>query len=401
MKQFIDSSKFIMVQMLLALVVGCTAIGPAPSPTSGIQTEAVMIPSSMPSTEPAVFTPTQTQTPPLTATSTSTPTLTPSPTNTLCATPANWSLYTVQPGDNLIQIALLYNMTVEDLRNANCLPAADTILVGQKLSVPYYLPPVLAPPVSARTEIPSSLTGLPPNLKEEISFDSGGANEVPLCADPTPGGSRQITISERLKDMFELCVYGFPAGEDVTVELYAPDQHMVALKKFEVPAAVSGQTKIRIPLWMPVGVPTGSWSVTVRLDGDPLEKQPFMISAFTGAAINTMPKGEINPFAFERKCDFYTRGAEVVIRGTNFAPDGNLPVGIYLYTSDVPLDSLGYYKLPLINVHSAVVNQGSFSVSVTVQPADLAGVYWIIPVSDLNKKEYTRRDIRNDCYQVE
>jgi LysM repeat protein len=386
--------------MLLAVVVACTPRGLAPSPTIGVQTATVMVPSTE---TPSFTTPTQTLTTTLATNGTSVPTFTPSPTATICATPSNGITYIVQPGDNLNQIALRYNMSAEELQHANCLPSADTIFAGQTIYVPFYLPSVLFP---ADSVPPASFqTVIPENLKQEIAFDTGGENEVPVCANPTPGVSQQITISERLKDKYELCVYGFPVGEDVTVNLYAPDNHWVAGKNFRIPAVANPQKKIRIQLWMPVGAPTGSWSATAQPVSNqtattqptstPPVKQSFSISQFTEPAINTMPKGEINPFEIEKECGLYSEGEEVVIRGTNIVHNGTLPIGIY---KQIPPDSSGKYRL--ISVQPAVLSQGSFSISVTIQPSDASGLYWVIPVTNVSQEAYDPFDARNDCYEV-
>jgi LysM repeat protein len=54
-----------------------------------------------------------------------------------CGPYAGWvKAYTVQPGDNLYRISLLYRTTVEQLQRANCMGASTTIYVGQVLWVP-------------------------------------------------------------------------------------------------------------------------------------------------------------------------------------------------------------------------------------------------------------------------
>jgi LysM repeat protein len=68
----------------------------------------------------------------------------PLPSPTPCILPAAWFVYTVEPGDTLYQIALRYDMKAEELQQANCLPS-DLIQVGQRLHVPYYIEPSPTP----------------------------------------------------------------------------------------------------------------------------------------------------------------------------------------------------------------------------------------------------------------
>jgi LysM repeat protein len=53
--------------------------------------------------------------------------------------------WVVDPGENLFRIAMRYGMTAEELQAANCLPSADEIMVGQTIWVPYYVTPTPTP----------------------------------------------------------------------------------------------------------------------------------------------------------------------------------------------------------------------------------------------------------------
>lgn len=86
--------------------------GPGPRPT----------PTPLPTSTPTF---TRTPTPPPTATPTITPTATPS-----------FIVYTVQPNDTLIGIALQYGVRLDSLLEANGLSENDFINIGQKLIIP-------------------------------------------------------------------------------------------------------------------------------------------------------------------------------------------------------------------------------------------------------------------------
>lgn len=54
-----------------------------------------------------------------------------------CGAPVGWiKAYSVQPGDNLYRISLLYRTTVPQLQRANCMGTSITIFTGQLLWVP-------------------------------------------------------------------------------------------------------------------------------------------------------------------------------------------------------------------------------------------------------------------------
>lgn len=71
--------------------------------------------------------------PMLPPTPTSVPTVTPIPCR---GAPAGWVIYVVKSGDNLFRIGLAYGISVNQLKQANCL-ASDIIYIGQQLYVPY------------------------------------------------------------------------------------------------------------------------------------------------------------------------------------------------------------------------------------------------------------------------
>lgn len=333
--------------------------------------------------------------------------LSPTSTSTPCAPPTGWVVYLVQSGDTLYDIGLRYGMKARAIQDANCLPDS-TILVGQQIYVPYILPTSTStsvpftptpPQTNTPTPVTPSPTPIPPELLGQIFFNPGGGNIVPICATPVSGGSLQITSSERIRDMYELCIFGFPMNEQVSVELYAPDNHLVASKSFTVSVPYNDSTIIRVPLWMPVGMPLGTWSASARSAQTRIEGQTFLISPFGGPAINTEPVGDINPFE-KHKCDTYPLNSNLIIRGTNFGSIQTVPIGLYLWTPNIQKDESGNFTLPLVGVQLASVSNGEFSIPIGIGSSDSAGTYWVIPVTDLEEAYYKVADTRNDCYKV-
>jgi LysM repeat protein len=64
----------------------------------------------------------------------------------VCTPRNDWQIYIVRPGDTLNRIAARAGTTAAVLAAANCLTNPNLIAVGQRLRVPYYLPPVTQPP---------------------------------------------------------------------------------------------------------------------------------------------------------------------------------------------------------------------------------------------------------------
>jgi len=77
----------------------------------------------------------------------------PTPTRVVCYPPVNWMIYFVQRGDTLTSIAQRFNISVYQLIQANCLASAS-IFAGQILHVP---PVFFTPtPTSAPSDTPTS-----------------------------------------------------------------------------------------------------------------------------------------------------------------------------------------------------------------------------------------------------
>lgn len=79
-----------------------------------------------------------------------------------CGVPRYWTRYTVQPGDTLYRIAVLYDTSVLMLQQANCLGASTAIQSGQLLWVPNVTPRTAVPtPTPGVTLIPDFFTPTP------------------------------------------------------------------------------------------------------------------------------------------------------------------------------------------------------------------------------------------------
>lgn len=134
--------------------------------------------------------PPPTETPLPTATPTLPPTATPAPSGSLCGPPSSWVLYTVQPGENLYRISLRYDVSLAQIRRANCL-ASNYIYAGQRIYVPYVAPSSTeatatstSPPPSPTPDTP---TPVPPTATLEPSpTPPATATPVPPTATPEP-----------------------------------------------------------------------------------------------------------------------------------------------------------------------------------------------------------------------
>lgn len=72
---------------------------------------------------------------------------TPTPNPTPCGPPADWVLYTVQPGETLYRLSVRFGVPLSDLMQANCLTTLS-LSAGQRLYVPPSPTPTGTPDVT-------------------------------------------------------------------------------------------------------------------------------------------------------------------------------------------------------------------------------------------------------------
>jgi LysM repeat protein len=108
----------------------------APAPTTGALAQA---PTNAPPTAAATSAPSTVATPEPTKTAPATAVPTIAPTSVPTTTPAlagEFIEYTVQRGDELLQLAKKYNVTVKEIMANNQIPNPDSLVVGQVLRIP-------------------------------------------------------------------------------------------------------------------------------------------------------------------------------------------------------------------------------------------------------------------------
>jgi LysM repeat protein len=174
--------------VLIGLITACDGtfeIGIEQTPTL-VPTDTPLTTSTPPKPSPSIQ-PSATQRDP---SSTPTPSTTPSPINTSpsatptnCPPPAKWVLYTVRPNDTLFNLSQDLNLTVPQLRLANCL-ANDTIRIGQQLYVPFIPTATFTATFTATATFTTTSTFTPsPTLEDTATATATGS--VTVTVSPT------------------------------------------------------------------------------------------------------------------------------------------------------------------------------------------------------------------------
>jgi LysM repeat protein len=110
-----------------------------------------------------------------------------------CGPKPDWVYYTVQPGDSLYQISLMFSTTVIELQTANCLTSADLIKAGQRIYVPNR-PPIrtVAPTAATITPLPTTTPSETPT-PEATATSTSTPEPAPITPSPT-GTSTPVPV---------------------------------------------------------------------------------------------------------------------------------------------------------------------------------------------------------------
>ena len=120
------------------------------------------------------------------------------PPNSGCGPPASWVIYVVQAGDTVYSISSAFNITVDQLKYANCL-TSNAISPGQSLWVPNFTPNFPNPtnavePVASATPLPTTEppTNTPPSAPTITPT-------VPTATSPPPTNSGAPAATKRVE----------------------------------------------------------------------------------------------------------------------------------------------------------------------------------------------------------
>ena len=187
--------------------------------------------------------------------------------------------------------------------------------------------------------------GPTPTLSAAFDFDEimffaggGGGGDVsecitdPLFATLDIENLPQVLLVntyETATRMAYLCIYGFTAGEWVTIQFTTPDGQ--ALDKFQRQASVDIVPYIDLLIGRSLVLPSGVWQVDAWSEKQQLQGQ-FALGDETepvigasrpldGQSLNLLNPLWLSPFL---------PGETVVISGISWKPDSDLPVGVYM-----------------------------------------------------------------------
>jgi LysM repeat protein len=141
------------------------------------------------------------------------------------AAPPPGGEYDVQPGDTLSHIAIRFDVSLEQLRDANLLTNIDLIIPGQRLKIPREPAPVTSwpealpnppqdPELEAMFNELAALEGLNPGLIKSIAWlESGWQQHVVSPA----GAVGFMQVTPTTASWLETAIFGEPLNEDVSI----------------------------------------------------------------------------------------------------------------------------------------------------------------------------------------
>ncbi len=155
----------------------------------------------------------------------------PTPTSTAgCEPRKDWKLtYTVQRNDALINIAQLYNTTVDELMKGNCLRDKNVLVIGQVLKVPGKTQPVTPEVVCIPFELQTPFDGSLNNpTSGNLTFNWRGPRAIRnLIRIFRPDGSKFEVVVELRQSEVVNVAQDLPAGGWYTWYVYPLDKNFV------------------------------------------------------------------------------------------------------------------------------------------------------------------------------
>jgi LysM repeat protein len=153
-----------------------------------------------------------------------------------CVPQGEWVEYTVQVDDTLSLLAYTTNITVDELKQANCL-SDDLIFAGQTLRLPFIptSPPAatMAPALSPTVERPDAVTPVQPAPTATVEQPSApsptAAVEKPVA--PGPGDPTLLIepFSGPIGTRYTITLSNFAPKDTITIELFLSSNNALIL----------------------------------------------------------------------------------------------------------------------------------------------------------------------------
>jgi hypothetical protein len=234
--------------------------------------------------------------------------------------------------------------------------------------------------VAPTTTPPSPAEGVLDDLQKELVIGFEGGGGPPACLEQPAGPLPQAEVDPFDSPPEYMCLWGFPIGSAVSVELHSPSGQFVAAQEVIVNDERDGVGTVDFPLTF-AGQPTGDWTLLANSSGMSLEAS-FRVNESRLPRILVLPSGSgvFSGVGWSAENTYYV-GDEVVIFGAGFPSDQGLPLGIYywqmgsvesvelVYAEEVQTDAHGRFEIHTSVEALASQGDGRYSVIVPLDPS--------------------------------
>ena len=178
------------------------------------------------------------------------------------------------------------------------------------------------------TAPPSPAGGVLDDLQKELFISGEGGGGPPACLERPAGPLPQAEVDPFDSPPEYMCLWGFPTGSAVSVDLYSPSGQFVATQEVIVNDEWDGVGIVDFPLTF-AGQPTGDWTLLANSSGMSLEAS-FRVNEPRLPRVLVLPSGSgvFSGVGWLAENTYYV-GDDVVIFGAGFPSDQGLPLGIY------------------------------------------------------------------------
>jgi hypothetical protein len=240
-------------------------------------------------------------------------------------------------------------------------------------------PPTVAPTEEPPpTEAPAQPTIEPSTvaqLQDELWVTGPPVFMMMSCAEAPAGVEMPAASWEVTLDTLSVCLWGFPAGEEIAYEVYDAAGAPVAAGTTQTDEFLEGPSVAEVSVELG-GQASGEWTVRAASSSAELETTIFVeVPAVT--RLRAVPGPQV---AADHNLSSLAAGDEVTITGSGMPANGRVALGVYM-TEPGPDETI-HYQL----VFSGAVRtdgRGRFESVLTIEASDPPGDYCVVvPLRD-------------------
>ena len=224
------------------------------------------------------------------------------------------------------------------------------------------------------------------DLQENLVIKLGGGSGL-FCFEPPEGRELPTVVAQSLQNLGGyVCLWGFPSGATVQVELYHPSGQLAVSGEYAIQDQSTGASLRFIPAWF-ANQPTGEWRL-VAMSGDTRIEQQLLVEKTRYPVVSAIPASGSRILDSDGwlycPANSFPPDHQVAIVGASFPPDKDLPLGVY-FVEEQQFDA----PATLVSSERVITDErGRFETVFQLEPDAQAGLYYPVVLLDPGYQPY-------------